>query len=675
GLQPGGSLCEAYETVSLDNAAVLAVHSRATDAGWSVVVSVPRDILLSEVRQWVWWAGGATLALSLTGMALAFILARRIARSIVALVGPAEDLGHGLPIAPGRFDLAETQAVARALSSAADLLATSAAERQEADSARRQAEARLAEREHIFRIVADNSHNWEFWNAPDGECRWVSPACVQITGHPPEAFLGPGGLAIRDVIHPEDQERWDRHLATLDDVHAHEELPFRVVHVDGRIVHIGHVCGRIVGPGGEDLGRRGCNRDVTEQYRHEQELLRAKEMADAGSRAKSEFLANMSHEIRTPINGVMGMLQLLDTTGLDAEQQEYVAMATRGANRLNRLLGDILDLSKIESGTLVLHETVFSLDDVKQAVLDVFWPLARKKGLTLSFDLQPGLPATVKSDDARLRQILLNLVGNAVKYTEAGSVQVTVAPADAAAAIVPGIPLDIVFTVADTGCGIPRSRLDAIFMPFVQIDSSYARQGGVGLGLAIVKRLTELLGGRIDVQSWEGSGATMRVTVPLTPVKADKAATDQQKQMPHVPPGLTVLLVEDDSMNRTAASRMLQKVGYAVIEAKNGADALEILTRQPVSIILMDVQMPGMDGLEATRRIRGDVSGLFDPAVPIIAMTAYAMPGDREHFLSAGMDDYLAKPVNVPEMLAAMRQAIEKRSSQGDQRPQAYPAS
>ncbi|MYL82502.1 response regulator [Desulfovibrio aerotolerans] len=662
----------AFETTNLDGVAVLAAFSQAEDSGWSAVVSVPQAILLAEVRQWLWWTGGGALVLSLGGIALATSLARRIAHSITVLVKPAEELGSGRPIMPGRSDLAETEALARALTSAAALLTRRAKERQDADAARHAAEVRLAEREHIFRIVADNSHNWEFWNDPDGQCRWVSPACARIAGRPPQAFLGPSGLTIRDVLHPDDQERWDAHfLEHPDGLPAHEEMPFRVVHSDGRIVHIGHVCSRLTGPGGEELGRRGSNRDITEQYRYEQELLRAKELADAGSRAKSEFLANMSHEIRTPINGVMGMLQLLQTTALNTEQQEYVAMATRGTSRLNRLLSDILDLSKIESGSLVVRETTFGLEDIKQAVLDIFAPMARQKHLGLTFELSCSLPASVRGDDARLRQILLNLVGNAVKYTEAGAIQVTVAAASPTAAVVPGVPLDVVFTVADTGRGIPADKLDAIFKPFVQVDGTYTRQGGVGLGLAIVKRLTELLGGTIDVQSWVGSGTTMCVTLPLTPIEAVVAPTAEAKHLPLAPPGCTVLLVEDDDMNRSAASRMLHKVGYAVREAPNGSAALAILAREPVSLILMDVQMPVMDGLEATRRIRADVSGLFDPTVPIIAMTAFAMPGDRETFLEAGMDDYLAKPVNVSELLDVMRRALERRPGRIDCRPYA----
>jgi CheY-like chemotaxis protein len=216
--------------------------------------------------------------------------------------------------------------------------------------------------------------------------------------------------------------------------------------------------------------------------------------------------------------------------------------------------------------------------------------------------------------------------------------------------------------VADTGRGIPADKIEEVFAPFVQTDGSFTRQGGgVGLGLAIVRRLVDCLGGCIELQSWEGSGTTMRVVLPLTPVRARPVPAAEGLDQPASPAGLTALVVEDDEMNRLAASRMLRKVGYAVLEAGNGEQALELLARHAVDVILMDVQMPVMDGLEATRRIRNDDTGRYDPTVPIVAMTAYAMTGDRERFLDAGMDDYLAKPVDVREMLNCLKRAVEKR--------------
>ncbi|BAH74277.1 response regulator [Solidesulfovibrio magneticus] len=669
GLETSRDDVAAFETIRLDGEPALAAYDQAEGSGWGVAVAVPRSVLLAEVQGWLWWTGGGVLTLSLGGFLLALALARRIAGSIDTLVPAAEALGQGLPLPQQRFGLAETAAVGEALSRAADLLAARAAERRQAEDARQQVEARLAEREHIFRIVADNSHDWEFWDGPDGLCRWVSPACARVSGHPAEAFLGPGSLTVRDLIHPEDRAAWDAHLDSPEALEAvHEELHFRILRADGRVAHIAHVCGRILGPGGENLGRRGANRDITEQHHHERELRRAKEMADAGSRAKSEFLANMSHEVRTPINGVVGMLQLLETTALTEEQQEYVAMAGRAAGRLSRLLGDILDLSKVESGALVLQQTPFELEELRQAILDVFGPMARNKNLALSVDLAQALPRRVMGDDVRLRQILLNLVGNAVKYTDSGFVHVAVFPGDPDSPPREGAPFEVVFVVADTGRGIPGHKLDSVFSPFVQTDPAAGPQGGVGLGLAIVKRLVELMGGRIHLCSVEGQGTSMRAVVPLTPLPAEAQVPAPTGSQAETASGHVVLVVEDDDMNRMAAQRMLVKLGFTVHTACNGQEALDFLAGQTpqaqpsVDLILMDIQMPVMDGLEATRRIRENADGRFDPLTPIIALTAYAMAGDRERFLQAGLDDHLAKPVKVAEMLDAMKRALDRRA-------------
>jgi PAS domain S-box-containing protein len=645
---------DAYETVNLEGTPVLASFARAKSSGWGVMVSVPRSALMSELWSWLWWTCGGTVVLFSLGIALALFLGRGIARSIQALVPAAKALGEGQPIALGRFDLAETDKVARAMESASRLMQTRDAEREAADKRRIEAEELLAKHERIFHIVADNSQNWEYWNDPDGICQWVSPACRRISGYAVADFLGPTGIAIRDLIHPDDRGIWDEHIARVNSGETiHDEIQFRIVSRSGEIVHIGHVCSEIMIDGIGALGRRGCNRDITEQYRFEQALRESKDMADAANRAKSEFLANMSHEIRTPLNGVLSMLQLLDTTGLDPEQKEYVQMATGASKRLTRLLADILDLSKVESGKLVLQETEFALEEVRQAVLDIFAPMAREKGLDLAFDLDPRLPSRMFGDEVRLRQILLNLVGNAVKYTDQGAIRVRVAPAPPTSSGEDRLPL--LFAVSDSGRGIPVDQIEAIFEPFVQAEGCYARRaGGVGLGLAIVKRLVALMGGTIDVESTEGRGTIMRVILPLAPAKPE-TPRPVAAQEPMVPTGsLAVLVVEDEAINRFAACRLLEKAGYRPTACQNGAEALELLGREHFDIVFMDIQMEGMDGIEATRRIRTEASERFDPSIPIIAMTAYAMAGDKEKFLAAGMDDYVAKPVLADQMIAAI---------------------
>jgi len=370
-------------------------------------------------------------------------------------------------------------------------------------------------------------------------------------------------------------------------------------------------------------------------------LRAAKDAAEDASRSKSEFLANMSHEIRTPLNGVMGMLQLLESTSPNPEQREYVETAIRSTNRLTRLLSDILDLSRIESNKLVIQEENFAVADVRQSILDIFGGPAREKGLRLEVRVDPRIPAHLFGDEARLRQILFNLVGNAIKFTPQGQVEVKFVLASS-----PGdSPCLIRCAVMDTGVGIPGERLKDIFEPFIQVEGSAVRtHQGAGLGLAIVRRLADLMHGQLSIESTPGEGSTLSVTLPFgigsAPARARTLAAEENFG------GCRVLLVEDDGVNRMAMERILAKLGCEVISAGDGLEAVETLKRENVDLVFMDVQMPVMDGMEATRIIREEL-GLD---VPIVAMTAYAMAGDRERFLHGGMDSYISKPVDMARL-------------------------
>ncbi|GAB1410643.1 hypothetical protein MASR1M90_17970 [Desulfovibrionales bacterium] len=416
------------------------------------------------------------------------------------------------------------------------------------------------------------------------------------------------------------------------------------------------------------------SRDVTERtLAHtrlliaNQELLaatkRAQELAvqsEAASRAKSEFLANMSHEIRTPLNGILGMLQLLQMTALSAEQDEYVGLAMKSSTRLTSLLSDILDLSRIESGRMVVQEIEFAAHSLRDGVLELFSVAAQDKATTLSVIMSPDLPASLIGDETRIQQIIFNLVGNAIKFTSQGQVELSIS-------LVPGTkahPCQMLILVTDTGVGIPDDRLKDIFNPFVQGEGSYVRTyQGAGLGLAIVRRLVLLLGGTLATSSEPQAGTCIAVALPLRLPEhqehsGDSMTTAHTPQTPATP--RLVLFAEDDEVNQLTGSILLKKLGLEVMTASNGEEAVRVLHEHPVDVVLMDIQMPVMDGVAATRAIRTSETLGQRAQVPIIAMTAYAMNGDREKFLEAGMNGYLSKPVHIDDLRQAIHCVMQK---------------
>jgi PAS domain S-box-containing protein len=515
----------------------------------------------------------------------------------------------------------------------------------------KRAESAAQESEAVHRFLSDNAPDMIARVSPEGVIKYVSPSCERVFGYTPEEHMR---LTPMDMCHPDDLPMIsgaiigmvERKQTRLD-----EPLTYRARRKDGRWIWVEANPHLVLNDEGEPVEFVDIVRDVTQAKVFEAELEEARARAEAAAAAKSAFLANMSHELRTPLTSIIGFARLLgDRSDLASDARHYAQRISDASEALLAIINDVLDFSKLEAGQVSLEQAPVSVRRLADETTGLVSIQAAAKGLKLLVRLDPRTPAHVVGDISRLRQVLLNLLSNAVKFTQAGSVTVRTAwkpdPADGGSG-------RLRLSVSDTGAGIEPEKVKRLFERFSQTDVSINRtHGGTGLGLAISKGIVELMGGRIGVTTRPGKGSTFWVEVPLAVGEAPAEVQNHEAGTEY--PALRVLVVDDTAVNRELVRLMLEPLGFQVEEASGGAEGVKAAVSRAYDLILMDVRMPGVDGLEATRVIRG--ASKLNSRVPILALTADVQPENAHACRAAGMDDVLAKPIVPRQLLSKIAQ-------------------
>ena len=511
----------------------------------------------------------------------------------------------------------------------------------------KRAEEVLRASEARYRVFADNSTDMIMMSGLDRRLTYISPAVARVTGYPPEMLMG---RRVADLVHPDDAPMLTAAMALIYDGDGHtgsapSQIEYRARHRDGRWLWLETRSSVIRDPQtGEPTGAMSVAREITARRALEAELQQRTLEAQAATEAKSDFLANMSHEIRTPLTAILGFSRML--RGLDdmpPEAAQHLQRIATAGEALLSVVNDILDFSKLDAGQLELDARPFDPAGFVRETLDLVAEQAALKGLSVKVELAEGLPPAIMADSGRLRQILLNLLGNAIKFTKTGGIRVAVRHGTEM-----GGRLHI--AVSDTGAGVPADRRDRLFQRFSQVDGSVSRHhGGSGLGLAICKRLAEIMGGDVGVDSVEGQGSTFWFHIAAPPAVIDYDDLFEDDEEAAMTP-LRLLVVDDLAVNRELALAILTPFGHDVVEACGGQEAVAAAGAEVFDLILMDLQMPGMDGMSATRAIRaGDGP---NRATPILALSADVLAGQQAACRAAGMNDHIAKPIDVADLLS-----------------------